>query len=263
MTSDSEPVKAASGMMRRLMAGIGRGVLDRLYPPACLSCGAHLEAADGLCASCWSRLRVISNPRCPVLGLPFEADLGPDVLSAEAIADPPPFQRARSAVVYNDVARTLVSQFKFGDRTELARFCAGLMVRTCGELLEQDAILAPVPLHRRRQWQRRYNQSALLAREISRITGLRHDPVLVQRSRPTRQQVGLSPAQRQRNVQGAFTAHSGFLERSGGRRIVIVDDVFTTGSTARAMTHALRRAGADQVDVISFARVVPGADSHI
>lgn len=206
---------------------------------------------------------MISKPRCPVLGLPFEADLGPDVLSAEAIADPPPFQRARSAVVYNDVARTLVSQLKFGDRTELARFCAGLMVRACGELLQEDAVLAPVPLHRRRQWQRRYNQSALLAAEMSRITGIAHDPMLVQRFRKTRQQVGLSPAQRRRNVQGAFTAHPGFLERSGGRRIVVVDDVYTTGSTARAVTHALKRAGAEHVDVISFARVVPGTDSHI
>lgn len=263
MTSRSERVK---GGARLALAGVvraGREVLDRLYPPVCLHCGAHLNQAHGLCAHCWAGLRPITKPYCPVLGLPFEVDFGPEALSAEAIADPPPFQRARSAVVYNDVSQALVSGLKFSDRTELAHFCAGLMVGACAEVLEGDPILVAVPLHRRRQWQRRYNQSALLARALATATGLEADPFLVARSRPTRQQVGLSAAQRQRNVQGAFIAHPEFLSRSRGRRIIVVDDVMTTGSTLKAVTHALRRAGADQIDVISFARVVPGADRPI
>lgn len=262
MTSPGGPVKAML-RARMNMSRLGRGVLDRLYPPACLHCRAHLDQAHGLCAKCWSGLRPITRPYCPVLGLPFEADLGPDVRSAEAIADPPPFNRARSAVAYNEISRALVSQFKFADRTELARFCAGLMASDCAELLGPDALLVAVPLHRRRQWQRRYNQSALLAAAVGRLTGLPTDPHLVMRARPTRQQVGLSARQRERNVQGAFVAHPDFLARAKGRRIVLVDDVLTTGSTVKAVTHALKRGGADHVDVISFARVVPGQDSSI
>lgn len=263
MTSRTGRVKVIAARAHSAFSRAGRGVLDRLYPPVCLHCGAHLDQADGLCASCWSLLRPISKPYCPVLGLPFEADLGPNVLSAEAIADRPPFQRARSAVIYNDVARALMSQFKFGDRTELARFCAGLMVGACADVLDGDGVLVAVPLHRQRQWQRRYNQSALLAQAIARLTGLKADPLLAGRSRPTRQQVGLSAAQRQRNVQGAFVAHPDFLARSAGRRIILVDDVMTTGATLKAVTHALKRGGAPHIDVISFARVVPGADTHI
>lgn len=259
MNGLTEPVKGAPGPLRAW----GARLLDRLYPPVCLHCGAHIDQPDGLCPACWRALRPITRPYCPVLGLPFEVDLGPDVKSAEAIADPPPFGRARSAVIYGDVARSIVTRLKFGDQTDLARFCARLMINAGADLIEGEPLLVPVPLHRWRQWQRRFNQSALLARAIADETGLDSDPLLVTRQRRTKQQLGLSASQRQRNVQGAFAAHPDFLARTKGRRLLIVDDVMTTGSTVKAVTHALKRAGAEQVDVISFARVVTGADGHI
>ncbi len=151
-----------------------------------------------------------------MLGLPFEISLGPDARSAEAIADPPPFDRARSAVVYNDVARALVSRLKYGDRPELARFCARLMAQAGHELLDQDAVLVPVPLHRTRQFSRRYNQSAELARALGRLTGVAVDPGLVVRRKKTRQQVGLSGDARRRNVAGAFR-HRGTWHALAGR----------------------------------------------
>jgi ComF family protein len=193
-----------------------------------------------------------------VLGLPFEVSLGPDARSAEAIADPPPFDRARSAVLYNKVARRLVGRLKYGDRPELARFCARLMASACGELLGDDALLVPVPLHPMRQFSRRYNQSTELARALSRVTGVPVDPALVRRNKRTRQQVGLSADARARNVQGAFAAHPELLLRLKGRRVVIVDDVVTTGATVKAVTRALKKGGAEHVDVISFARVLTG-----
>lgn len=263
MTSTNLSVKTGNAKNWPRLRRMGHAVLDRLYPPVCLHCGAHIDVPDGLCARCWVGLRPITRPFCPVLGLPFETDIGPDVHSAEAIADPPPFRRSRSALIYGDVARSIVSHLKFGDRTELARFCARLMVNAGADLFENDAFLAPVPLHRQRQWQRRYNQSALLASALAAETGLGFNPLLVQRRRRTRQQVGLNADQRQRNVQGAFVAHPDFLNLARGRRIIIVDDVITTGSTVKAVTHALKRAGADQIDVISFARVVAGMDDYI
>jgi ComF family protein len=198
---------------------------------------------------------------CPVLGLPFEVSLGPDARSAEAIADPPPFDRARSAVVYNEVARSLIGKLKYGDRPELARFCARLMVQAGHELWGANALLVPVPLHRRRQFSRRYNQSAELTRALSRLTGIPADPALVLRRKHTRQQVGLSGDARARNVAGAFAPHPDFVARLKGRRVIIVDDVITTGSTVKAVTKALKKGGVERVDVLSFARVVVGSDS--
>jgi ComF family protein len=242
------------GPLRRF----GAALLDQLYPPLCLGCDAPVVTADTLCPSCFRRLRPITDPLCPVLGLPFEVSLGPDARSAEAIADPPPFERARSSVLYNDIARRLVGRLKYGDRPELARFCARLMVQAGHELWRDDAVLVPVPLHRARLLSRRYNQSGELARALERLTGLPVEPSLVVRRRRTRQQVGLSADARQRNVAGAFAANPNLVEKLRGKRIVLVDDVITTGATVKAVTRALRRGGATAVDVISFARVVTG-----
>lgn len=239
---------------------IGGALLDQLYPPLCLHCDAPVASADALCGACFRALRPITRPYCPILGLPFEIDLGPEARSAEAIADPPPFGRARSAAIYDAIARKIVSRLKYGDRPELARFCARLMATAGSDLWTGSPVLVPVPLHRTRQLTRRYNQSTELARAIGRITGLRVDPTLVARKRRTPQQVGLSASARERNVAGAFAVDPSAAARLAGRRIVVVDDVITTGSTVKAVTKALKRSGFADVDVISFARVVTGAN---
>ncbi len=245
------------------MARLGGALLDLVYPPTCLDCGAPTAAHAALCPRCFAALRPITRPWCPVLGLPFEVSIGPDARSAEAIADPPPFDRARSAVLYNEVARAIVSRLKYGDRPELAEFCARLMHPVGAELWAEHPVLVPVPLHRWRQFERRYNQSTELARALARCTGLSVDTGLVARSRRTRQQVGLSHDARQRNVAGAFTAHPDTLRRLNGRGVVLVDDVITTGSTVKAITRELKRAGVIKIDVISFARVVTGGELPI
>lgn len=264
MESGQELVK--TGMWRHLANGLGwagQTALDLLYPPACLHCDAPTAIADTLCSACFVGLRPITAPLCPVMGLPFEIAIGPEALSAEALADPPPFERARAAVIYNELARTMVSRLKYGDRPELARFCARLMAGAGHELLSGDPVLVPVPLHPSRQRQRRYNQSGELARALGRLKGVAVEPDLVRRSRKTRQQVGLSGDGRQRNVAGAFSVHPDFLARLKGRRIVLIDDVYTTGATLKSVTRCLQRGGAEGVDVLSFARVVIGADLPI
>ncbi|HWA17438.1 MAG TPA: ComF family protein [Devosia sp.] len=237
---------------------LGGAILDLIYPPVCLACDAPVASADALCTACFRELRPITAPLCPVLGLPFEVSLGPGARSAEAIADPPPFDRARAAVIYNDVARRIVSRLKYSDRPELARLCASLMAQAGHELWGGGAVLLPVPLHPLRQLSRRYNQSTELARALSRLTGIPVDPVLALRRKRTRQQVGLSADGRQRNVAGAFAPHPDLLQRLRGRRVIIVDDVVTTGATVKSVTRALKAGGGERVDVISFARVVPG-----
>ena len=259
MASGGAIVKTAAGWLAQL----GTGAIDFVYPPSCLACHAPVAQADALCASCFGKLRPITAPYCPVLGIPFEVDLGPGALSAEAIANPPPYQRARTALVYSQVAGLLVSRLKYGDRPELASFCARLMAAAGQELLGPDAVLLPVPLHPLRQLTRRYNQSAEIARALSHLTGVPLLPGLVRRKRATRRQVGLSADARSRNVAGAFIAAPDAVVRLKGRRVVIVDDVITTGSTVKAVTLALKRGGVDKIDVIAFARVVVGVETPI
>ncbi|MCF6302699.1 MAG: ComF family protein [Devosiaceae bacterium] len=250
----------------------GGVLLDQLYPPSCVHCGAGNLGGHGasnlLCAQCWGNLRPITRPLCPRLGLPFDFDLGTEGLSAQAIADPPPYQRARAACVHNGVARTLISKLKFSDRPELGKFCATLMVSAGHELFEdkengEPPVLVPVPLHRRRQWQRRYNQSTQLAQALGALRGLDVEPFIVQRVKSTRPQIGLSAEQRKRNLAGAFVAQPSLVERLRGRRVVIVDDVITTGSTINALTKVLQGAGVERIDVISFSRVVIGIDDSL
>ncbi len=265
MESEDDEVKGLN-LAARFSKGLNRlglALLDQLYPASCVACGAPLASTDALCSGCFSQMRPISMPFCPVLGLPFESDPGPDARSAEALADPPPFDRARSAFAYGEIAGTMISRLKYGDRVELARFCARLMASAGKDFWSAKPILVPVPLHPSRLRFRRYNQSLLLAQGISRQTGLSVDEHLILRHKKTRQQVGLSGDGRLRNVQGAFSAHPRFLERLHGRPVVLVDDVYTTGATVKAATKVLKRAGAEHVDVLTFARVVIGGELPI
>jgi ComF family protein len=174
----------------------------------------------------------------------------------EAIANPPAYQRARAAVRYDDVARTLVHALKYHDRTDLAPTMGSWMARAGRELLSQADVLVPVPLHWRRGWSRRYNQSGALARVISRQSGVKLASEALRRIRPTEQQIGLSRPQRAANVQGAFKVAPERSAEIAGRRVVLIDDVLTSGATTDACARALLRAKAAQVDVLVFARVV-------
>ena len=240
-----------------------RAALDLVYPPVCLACSKAVAEPDGLCVECWQALIPISAPMCPVLGLPFAADMGQEAVSAEALADPPVFDRARAAFAYSPMSARIVSRFKYGDHPELSGFMAAAMERAGAEFWPDSPILVPVPLHRFRQWRRRYNQSAELARRLAGARGLSFVPDLARRRRHTRQQVGLNAEQRKRNVAGAFAVDASVAGRWAGRRVVLVDDVLTTGATVSALARTLRRAGFDQIDVISFARVVPGLELPI
>src|SRR5436853_2188967 len=249
----------SSHPFRHRVAGLAshaaRLVLDIALPTLCVACREPV-AGVGVCAECWAKLSFIAPPFCPRLGIPFVYDPGPGLLSMEAIANPPAWQRARAAVRYDDVARTLVHALKYQDRTDLAPAMGRWMARAGHDLLKEADALIPVPLHWRRGWSRRYNQSGALARAIERQSGVKVRGELLRRVRATEQQVGLSRPQRASNVQGAFKVSADRQSEVQGRRVVLIDDVLTSGATVDACARALLRAKAATVDVLVFARVV-------
>jgi ComF family protein len=248
------------------IAHVGRAALrvalDAVLPPLCASCRAPLADAGGLCPACWARVSFIAPPYCERLGIPFVSDPGPGVLSMEAIADPPAYGRARAAVRYDDLARDLVHRLKYGDRLDLATAMGRWMARAGRDLLDDADVLVPVPLHWRRLWGRRFNQAAALAKAASATALAGRIPVLtdaLKRRRATTQQVGLSRSARAVNVQGAFVVTEEGKAAIHGKNVVLVDDVLTSGATVDACARALLRAGARNVDVLVFARVVAAA----
>jgi predicted amidophosphoribosyltransferase len=199
----SSRLRGALRLAQGAWSHAARLALDIALPTLCVACREPVSG-EGVCAKCWAKLSFIAPPFCPRLGIPFVYDPGPGLLSMEAIANPPAYQRARAAVRYDDVARTLVHALKYQDRTDLAPAMGRWMARAGHELLGEADALVPVPLHWRRGWSRRYNQSGALARVIERQSGVKLASELLRRVRPTQQQIGLSRSERADNVQGAF-----------------------------------------------------------
>jgi ComF family protein len=253
-----------SAVQIRGLIGQGlRRLADLIVPPQCLICRERVLEPGSLCGACWQKLVFIEEPCCDRLGVPFAYDQGESAVSAAAEADPPPWNRARAAVAFNDTARELIHALKYRDRHEAALIMARLMARAAQSILPNTHAVVPVPLHRRRLWRRRYNQSALLGRHLALLTGCRFAPEVLVRQRPTRQQVGLDHEERRKNVRRAFTVPAHMSPFVTGQNLLLVDDVLTTGATASAATEALRRAGARRVDVLTFALVLEPKRLHI
>ncbi|WP_454918043.1 ComF family protein [Xanthobacter sediminis] len=251
--------------LKRLGQGarrLGEGVLGLALPPTCVACGRVTGDAGGLCGACWSTLAFITPPYCERTGAPFLHDIAgaPGAatprLSADAVAHPPAFDRARAAVLFTDVARDLVHDLKYADRLDVAAPMARLMALAGRELIAEADLIVPVPLHPLRLWRRRFNQAALLARHLAPSEGSRVRTDLLRRRRATPSQTRLGRQERQANVAGAFAPCGDAASALPGRRILLVDDVYTTGATLDACARALRRSGAAHVDALTFARVV-------
>ncbi|MGL5115709.1 MAG: ComF family protein [Beijerinckiaceae bacterium] len=249
--------------LRKRLARIGgqlsRAALDMVYPPQCVACGEIGAEPATLCAACWRGMPFITRPFCERTGVPFAVDIGGPLLSVQAIADPPVFGAARAVARHDGAAKAMVHKLKYGDRQELALAMARLMAGAAGDLAAKADVLVPIPLHWTRLFRRRFNQAAALGLRLSAITGKPMEPDLLRRRKRTRQQVGLTRAERQQNLQGALHVPEDSRARVKGLNILLVDDVLTTGSTGNAAARVLLRAGAANVDIVSFSRVVTAA----
>jgi ComF family protein len=242
--------------MQTAIRGGLRHLVSFFYPPACVGCGRFAARPGALCPTCWQSVRFIERPYCEVMGIPFSHDLGSGILSAQAIANPPVFNRLRAAVGYDGVCGRMVHALKYQDRLELAPIMAEWMMRAAGDLVLEADVIIPVPLHPLRLLSRRFNQSAELARHIAKRANKPFNPVDFKRIRRTAHQVGLGQKAREDNVRGAFALSEKGKMEFAGKRIVLVDDVYTTGATVSAAARVLKKGGVGDITVLTFAMVL-------
>jgi len=243
------------------LAAAARGLLDLILPPRDLDGGA--AQTPGLDAKVWTRVVFLEDPVCDGCGSPYEYDPGPGVRCAACMARPYAFDRARAACLYDEHSRDLILKLKHADRTDLSGVLARWISRAARPLLADADLIVPAPLHRWRLLRRRYNQAAEIARPLARAHGLRCLPDALVRTRDTDSQGGKSASGRRRNVSGAFQVPASRREQVAGRRVLLIDDVLTTGATAHACARALKAAGAAAVDLAVVAKVRAGADTTI
>lgn len=257
---DGTPPRARETRLLRPIFQLGRAALDVVLPPLCLGCGTRIMAHDALCPACWRQIDFVRPPLCDRLGLPMPFDTGGRMVSAAAVSDPPDFDRARAVAHFDGLMRQLVHAFKFHDTHNARRLFGRWLAEAGRELLSDADILVPVPLARWRLLTRRFNQAQILAAEAGRLAGKPVKPFALARIRSTAHQIGLTRAQRSRNVAGVFRVPASELATISGKAIVLIDDVITSGATASAAAKALKRAGARRVDVLALA-IVSGVHS--
>jgi Predicted amidophosphoribosyltransferases len=233
-----------------VLGRLSRWALDFALPPRCAGCGTIVAEVHSFCPECWKGIEFLGEGGCSTCGMPLQAT--EQRTCGACLARAPRIQRTRAAVAYGDLARGLAIRLKYGRKVAIARTMARYMAPLVGE--GSDLLLVPVPLHRSRLWGRGFNQSALVAHELSRRLGIAADPLALARTRRTPPLKGMSPLQRRKTVAGAFRVRD--KTKVTGKTVILIDDVLTTGSTAEACARTLKRAGAARIELVSWARVV-------
>ncbi len=237
----------------RFVSDASRLMLNAVLPPQCLACNAAVDSPGNLCAGCFSTFTFITPPYCECCGVPLETPVIEDVFCGSCLRERPAFGQARAVFLYTDTSKHLVLKLKHGDRTDAAASLARWMQRAGASLIDGCDVILPVPLHRWRLLSRMYNQSALLANALGRTTGKPVIPDALVRVKATPIQGGLDRAARRKNVARAFAVKN--PKDIEGKRMLLIDDVLTTGATASACAKTLLAAGAASVNVLVIARV--------
>tara|TARA_R110002033_G_scaffold558_1_gene5229 strand:+ start:42234 stop:42971 length:738 start_codon:yes stop_codon:yes gene_type:complete len=232
-----------------------QSLVDYALPPRCPVCGTTVEADNRFCLSCWQQLDFLAKPWCAACGLPLAFDQSDDSRCAKCLVEPPIHDGVRAVVRYDDRSSLIAMRLKYGTRLGLARLIANHLQKFAAECSD-NGIIVPVPLHPTRLWHRGFNQSVLIGRELSLISGIPMDYGAIARCKITPPLRGMSGIQRQRTVSSAFMASPDAQERIAGKSVILVDDVYTSGATSNACARLLKKAGAEQVLVFCWARVI-------
>ncbi|MCE2991423.1 MAG: ComF family protein [Candidatus Jidaibacter sp.] len=226
-------------------------LMDILYPLQCISCNQKVDSAHSFCQKCWSKVEFIGKPCCEKCSIPLPVDyLGRRCY--KCVSHPPKFDVCISVFRYDDFTKKLIHDFKFNDKTGYAKSFAHMMYNQSGQLLEQADVVIPVPMHKTRVQRRKYNHATLIARNISKLSGVKLEVDALIKLRPSVNQMGLNRLERARNLLGAFSVSDDSLIRN--KSIVLVDDVLTTGATASECAKTLKQFGAKKIIVLTAAR---------
>lgn len=230
--------------------------LDLLLPPRCIVSGEPVAVQGAVAPEIWGRLNFIGDPLCRICGTPFHFRVDAASLCGGCLRDTPPYDSARAALVYDDHSRDMILRFKHADQIHAVHSFVPWMRRAGADALAKADLLVPVPLHRWRLFRRRYNQAAVLSAALSRACGTLCVPDVLLRQRMTKSQGHMRFRQRRANVRGAFSVNPRYLDLVKQAKVVLVDDVYTTGSTVRECVKILKKAGATEVHVLTLAKVV-------
>lgn len=238
--------------------------IDFILPPRCFVTGEIVDKQGMISPKAWSDLRFITSPQCYRCGIPFDFEYDGQELEggsscAECLKEEPLYRKARAALVYNDASRNLILPFKHGDKTHFVLGFLPWLKQAGGELIEQADIIMPVPLHWLRLLQRRFNQAGIMARCLAESCDKECLLGGIERTRSTPTQGHMRAKEREKNVKRAFSVPLKHVDTIKGKKILLIDDVFTTGATVSECTKILLKAGAVQVDVLTLARVVKHA----
>lgn len=240
-----------------------KSLIDYLFPPVCLNCLTPLEVPHKVCSDCWQNIDFLIAPLCEVKGTPFPFDLEPGTISATALKNPPHYDKARGVATYEGTMKELIHKLKYNDRHELLNLLVAWMKTAGIELIQQSDLIIPIPLYKSRQWERRFNQSALLAKRLSEQSNIPYECSILLRKKKTRSQVGLTSKERYQNLKNAFVIEETKKNKLEGKSILVIDDVITTGATINSAAIALKKSGAKSVNILSLAIVTNSNNQFI
>lgn len=231
-------------------------ILDIIFPPCCISCGENVNESGTICHKCWGEINFISDPQCNICGFPFDFEISNNPICAACAKEKPHFSKARAVFLYDDSSKKMVTSFKYTDRIENRKAYAKWMARIGENLIADADFLIPVPIHLRKLISRKYNQAGLLAQEISKISGKKTVTNALIRKKHTIKQASLNRRIRFQNISGAFNVNDKFSTILEGKRILLIDDVITTGATADECAKILKKARVANVDVLTLAKTI-------